>query len=221
VAALGTSVPAVEILAAASGRALLEPDRRGRLPLHVAAFRKGSSTEVVRCLAQKCPRALAVRVRNEYGMPLLHWAVRIRWVEMLQILVDAAAAEGGGEALPERDGEGQVPLHVAVDVYDPAAKVRCLVRAGPLVLRERNHQGDLPLHKAIKSNADLSNEAVRVMVDAWDQTLQERDKDGLLPLHLAVRWKPVELIRWEHAGKGRPWTAPIASCCHVRGAGSG
>jgi ankyrin repeat protein len=216
VAALGTSVPTVEILAAASLQGLLEPDRRGRLPLHLAVHSKGAAVQVVRCLAEKCPRAVAVPVKNsEFGMPLLHWAVQLHPVEILQILVAAAAGGGGGggEALLQRDDEGQVPLHVAVDVYDAAAKVQCLVRAGPLARRERNHQGDLPLHMAIKSNEVGSNEArpneaARIMVDAWDHALQERDGDGMLPLHLAVRRTPVGLVRiladrWEPALRGK------------------
>jgi hypothetical protein len=123
----------------------------------------------------------------------------------LSMMMTTTAANGPGEAqaleaavreavrahpgsLWERDGDGFLPLHVALMMGTPLRLIHLLVRAaGPDALRAptQNELRMLPLHVPVVADSPI--EVIQFLVDEATGPLQEPDGSGLLPLHAAAQ----------------------------------
>jgi Ankyrin repeats (many copies)/Ankyrin repeats (3 copies) len=129
----------------------------------------------------------SVRTSTDRGYAL-HRAVRNRPndLELITFLV-----EQHPPALHEKDRDGCLPLHAAIDAAVGVGTIRYLVEKGPRALRVRCSQwGDLPVHCALRADPDAYGTpraraaVLRCLAEKWPESLEEGTRDGTPPLHL-------------------------------------
>jgi hypothetical protein len=129
----------VALLLAAFPDAVVQPDAKGRLPLH-EALRVGTPTALAVSLLRASPKAASLR--DERGLLPLHYAVGVAWPDAaaLQALLTAhpGAAMVPAPCTVEVDGPYAAatgldcpPLFTAIRLRHPASIVRGLLAAFP------------------------------------------------------------------------------------------
>ena len=89
------------------------------------------------------------------------------------------------DAVREADGEGLLPLHLALEHSAPDETVLGLLRAWPEATTHRDPDaGTLPLHIAVQTFA--SARLVRALIGAHPEAVRLGDGEGTLPLHMAL-----------------------------------
>jgi ankyrin repeat protein len=171
------SAGVIKCLIDACPESLLEKDKYGNTPLHIAV--KFASAEVVEMLVNACPKALLEKDAD--GQLPLHVALNdaATPLAILRCLVMGCPQQ----ALLEKDADGQPPLHVVVaDTDTPLEIVRCLVDACPMALQAKDDDEDLPLHVAA---VHASLETIQLLVERRPDSVQAKNKDGECPVDRA------------------------------------
>ena len=83
----------------------------------------------------------------------------------------------------EKDENGGLPLHRAVEKHASEAGVAALLQAYPEAASEKDKAGMLPLRIAVEKGA---SEAVVALLQAYPEAAKEKDENGMLPLHWAL-----------------------------------
>jgi len=83
------------------------------------------------------------------------------------------------------DGNGELPLHTALENNVTLGSIKLLVKGNPLALRSPNSSGVLPLHMACQHHDSAS--VVQYLVGLDTSTLDAVDRDGNTALHHACR----------------------------------
>ena len=93
----------------------------------------------------------------------------------------------------QKDKNGRLPLHVAVERQAPEEVTLALLKAHPDGAKEKDENGRLLLHSAADRQAP---EAVTLaLLEAHPDGAKEKDENGRLPLHVAAdRQAPVEVM---------------------------
>jgi len=87
-----------------------------------------------------------------------------------------------------RNGEGDLPLHVACyKLAQDADLIALLINKWPQAVRDACPRTEaLPLHLACKAqNPPASLATLKLLVEAWPDAMCVQDEDGFLPLHYA------------------------------------
>jgi Ankyrin repeats (many copies) len=130
IAADGQSIHMLKFAAREWPQSLLEPNKGGMLPIHIAIRAYDKRADKVQFLAEECPESLQVRDRG--GQHPLHNAIgRASSLDLVQAL-----ARGWPEGLLERDSFGWLPVQIAA--AHPAVHLDTtylLLRMCPQVLR--------------------------------------------------------------------------------------
>jgi ankyrin repeat protein len=101
--------------------------------------------------------------------------------------------------LRQRDGDGDLPVHLASETSPPEV-FRAVINGWPDSVKERTRGGRydqprlLPIHGACRrpcsdqASAAAATQVVRLAAEAWPESLMEGDAKGRLPLHCALQW---------------------------------
>jgi ankyrin repeat protein len=90
------------------------------------------------------------------------------------------------------DGNGELPLHTALQHNVTLGSIKLLVKGNPLALQSPNNSGALPLHVACQHHDSAS--VVQYLVGLDTSTLDAVDRDGHTTLHHACRGAKYETI---------------------------
>jgi hypothetical protein len=164
----------VRLLVEPRPEALMEVDRRGRLPIHVAAA-CCDSADVVRYLVEQAPPS--ARRADAAGSLPLHLALgrsgggggggdeaSAKLREIVKALLQSFP-----ESASHADGNGSLPLHIAVAAAAAAA----------------SFSGTAGTASGDQSRAALLG-IVELLVDFEPGALRQADRNGRLPLHVAA-----------------------------------
>jgi len=130
---------------------------------------------------------------EEYFSTPLHAACECRpSVDLLEALLHAGDGSAGRRALEQRDGQGQLPIHVAVDYAAPIEAVRFLVEEWRRMLphkqcslEELGMDGYRALHFAC--NPGVERDTFQYIVESNKRAIwQKAGVDVDLPIHIAV-----------------------------------
>ena len=127
----------IRALRRANPNALVAVDAEGMTPLHRAASRR--EIDVVREILSGNPAAARVSAPG-IGLPL-HRAARDGSFDAIRIIADAYR-----QGARQRNGEGRLPLHVAVAARRSREVIRLLVRLHPDGVHEADHRGNAPVN---------------------------------------------------------------------------
>ena len=157
---------------------MIEADRAGMLPLHIACA-AGMNVENVELLLDEYPEAICTP--DHMGRLPCHAACtnpRIT-VECLDVLVSAFP-----EALRTFDKMGSLPLHIAIQRKLPVAAILFLIEAEEGAVRTREGTTQMyPLHLAARSGADPA--ILERLADIYPKAIASVDTNGNTIFHLA------------------------------------
>jgi ankyrin repeat protein len=156
-------------------------NRGGLTALLIALANARPLLEVVRFLIDQEPPANRSALQLVGSLPLHVAASHVDTPLAMEPVV-----ERWPESVRQRDGDGSLPIHLAVARREvPLEVVQYLVERDPGSVRLCDRRGFLPLHLAV-SYAEPSIELVRLLMDHHPPSVGHADNDGSLPLHLAV-----------------------------------
>ena len=106
---------------------------------------------------------------------------RFNVAEMISVLGHCVARDP--DCIRERDGNGDLPIHIACSKRAPVRVIQYLLQQDSAQLRIPNNDGALPIHLACRANAWF--ETIRYLVErnGGTATLSTQDGSGALPLH--------------------------------------
>eukprot|EP00984_Skeletonema_dohrnii_P011170 scaffold4432_cov108-Skeletonema_dohrnii-CCMP3373.AAC.3 len=90
------------------------------------------------------------------------------------------------------DGNGELPLHTALENNVTLGSIKLLVKGNPLALQSPDNSGALPLHVACQHHDSAS--VVQYLLGLDTSTLDAVDRDGNTALHHACRGAKYETI---------------------------
>jgi ankyrin repeat protein len=100
---------------------------------------------------------------------------------------------GARNAAKEKDKNGKLALHFAIENKAPFEVVSALLQAFPDAAKEKDKGSKLALHYAAIKQAPL--EVVSALLQAFPAAVKEKDNNRDLPLHVAIENKaPLEVV---------------------------
>ncbi|KAG7343441.1 ankyrin repeat domain protein [Nitzschia inconspicua] len=177
----GTPQSVVDVIAAHPD-ACITPNNNGEYALHHAAY--ASSSMIINMVQEIHPAAVSCVSTSSRRTPL-HMLVgrqdRIVAVSSIERLAR-------GNAINQRDINGDTPLHIAIKNSLSENVVTFLLYEYPNGAKIPDKQGHLPLHHAIR-NQFSEDLLVNLLGANSDAVRMKFGDEGFLPLHLAMKYR--------------------------------
>jgi ankyrin repeat protein len=125
-----------------------------------------------------CPESL--KVADELGYLPLHWLL---WNDLSTIEDALMMIEEYPAALQQKNGEGQLPLHIECNNQCRSSIISKCVELYPDALTIAANEGYLPLHWLLWNKSSTIQDAL-MMVEKYPAALQHQNDYDYLPLHI-------------------------------------
>lgn len=165
---------------------LLVPDKRGRLPIHLAVqmWRRKDAEKEIELLIQKSPESVSLGRSNSSQPPPFHFAL-LSSIRLFFNLIKAIDRHSPS-SVQLCDQQRKLSLHTALEhPRKPSSEtVEFLLRIYPEALQKSDVNGRLPLHIGFMNNRPCRELAK--LIDVYPASLRYIDKEGNLPLDYAL-----------------------------------
>eukprot|EP00984_Skeletonema_dohrnii_P023519 scaffold12609_cov132-Skeletonema_dohrnii-CCMP3373.AAC.4 len=144
--------------------------------------------EIVKILYDAHPEAIE---DITFVLNIHHFHQQIQPFINRQLFYSRLAKDHGLMTTP--DGNGQLPLHTALQNNVRLGSIKLLVTGNPAALQSPDNSGTLPLHVACEHHDSPS--VVQYLIGLDTATLDAADREGNTALHYACRSAQYDMIR--------------------------